>query len=145
MQMPSSSLTLNEQKTKSSPIQALQEWLVNQLAEQLSLDTQSISVTEPLTRYGLDSIDAVTLVGDLEDWLELELPDTLFWDYPTIGKATQYLAENFDISSGLTQLKVEEVKSPSAELVTPPSQETPKSTSQGKTALGGLWGRLTGS
>jgi acyl carrier protein len=97
MQTQNSSLTLDQQ-TQTTPTQALQEWLVSQLAEQLSLDADSISVTEPLTRYGLDSIDAVTMVGDLEDLLDLELPSTLFWDYPTIEKSAHYLAENFDIN-----------------------------------------------
>lgn len=76
----------------------IQNWLVNQLAEQLSLDTNKIDITEPLTRYGLDSIDAVTMVGDIEDIIDEELPSTLFWDYPTVEKAALFLAENYDIS-----------------------------------------------
>lgn len=87
------------QNSMSKPIEAVENWLVNQLAQQLSLDTSKIDVTKPLTRYGLDSIDAVTIVGDLEDWLDLELPSTLFWDYPTIEKSAKYLAENYDIES----------------------------------------------
>ncbi len=77
----------------------IQNWLVNQLAEQLSLDASKIDVTEPLTRYGLDSIDAVTMVGDIEDILDEELPSTLFWDYPTVEKSAQFLAENYDVSA----------------------------------------------
>ena len=92
-------LDMNTQQM--NPTQAVENWLVAQLADQLSLDTKSISVTEPLTRYGLDSIDAVTIVGDLEDWLELELPSTLFWDHPTIAQSAQYLAENYDLSEAL--------------------------------------------
>ncbi len=73
--------------TATSPVEAIQAWLVAQLADVLSLDPKTVDVTQPLTRYGLDSIDAVTLVADLEDWLDLELPSTLLWDYPTIAKA----------------------------------------------------------
>lgn len=90
-----------------TPVETVQNWLVKQLAEQLSLDPTTIQTSEPLTRYGLDSIDAVTLVGELEDWLELELPDTLFWDYATIEKASQYLAEEFDLASALGDREVE--------------------------------------
>ena len=86
----------SEQAT--SPVQAIQQWLVSQLADVLSIDPSTIEVTQPLTRYGLDSIDAVTLVGDLEDWLDLELPSTLLWDYPTIEKASTYLVQEFDVS-----------------------------------------------
>ena len=77
----------------------IQNWLVNQLAEQLSLDASNIDVTEPLTHYGLDSIDAVTMVSDLEDILDEEIPSTQFWDYPTVEKSAQFLAEKYDISA----------------------------------------------
>lgn len=93
--------TNNQEQAGLTPVETIQKWLVDQLAEQLSLDAETVSITEPLTRYGLDSIDAVTIVGDLEDWLDLELPSTLFWDYPTIEQSSQYLAENYDISGAL--------------------------------------------
>ena len=84
----------------SMPNQTIVEnWLKTQLADQLSLDADSINVTEPLTRYGLDSIDAVTMVGDIEDVIDEELPSTLFWDYPTIAKSAQFLADNYDVSA----------------------------------------------
>ncbi len=84
--------------TATSPVDAIQAWLVAQLADVLSLDPTTVDVTQPLTRYGLDSIDAVTLVADLEDWLDLELPSTLFWDYPSIAKAATYLVDEFEVS-----------------------------------------------
>ena len=101
--------------SNSNSKQAIQIWLVSKLAEQLSLDPNSINVDEALTRYGLDSIDAVTMVGDLEDWLDLELPSTLFWDYPTIAKSAQYLAENFQIAITLDGSEAIEVEKPNLE------------------------------
>ncbi|MGL5804578.1 MAG: acyl carrier protein [Xenococcaceae cyanobacterium] len=120
-------------KSSNSNIEAIQIWLVNKLAEQLSLDPNSINVTESLTRYGLDSIDAVTMVGDLEDWLDLEFPSTLFWDYPTIEKSANYLAENFDISAALSN-------SESPETAQINSSPEPAKASAGK-GWGGLFGR----
>ena len=96
MQQLQNSSSTNEQA--ASPVQAIQQWLVSQLADVLSIDPSTIEVSQPLTRYGLDSIDAVRLVGDLEDWLDLELPSTLLWDYPTIEKASTYLVQEFDVS-----------------------------------------------
>lgn len=84
--------------TATSSIEAIQTWLIQQLSDVLSLDPTTVDVTQPLTRYGLDSIDAVTLVADLEDWIDLELPSTLFWDYPTIAKAATYLVNEFEVS-----------------------------------------------
>lgn len=88
---------------KIATVAAMEKWLTDKLAEQLSLDASTVNVTEPVTRYGIDSIDAVTMVSDLEDLLGLELPATLLWDYPTIEKSAQYLADNFDISAMLSE------------------------------------------
>lgn len=90
--------TATETITKASPVEAIQAWLVEQIADVLSIDPATIEVAQPLTRYGLDSIDAVTLVGDLEDWLDLELPSTLLWDYPSIEKAAAFMVEAYDVS-----------------------------------------------
>lgn len=103
MQVQNYSSKPSEATGENSPTEAIQSWLVAQLAEELSLDPSSIEVSEPLTRYGLDSIDAVTLVGDLEDWLDLELPSTLFWDHPTIEKSAQFLVSEFDVSEALEE------------------------------------------
>jgi acyl carrier protein len=87
----------NQNSNSADSLASIQLWLVEQIAEVLSLDANAIDIQQPLTRYGLDSIDAVTLVGDLEDWLDLELPSTLLWDYPTIEKASNYMVEEFDV------------------------------------------------
>ncbi|MDJ0846476.1 acyl carrier protein [Crocosphaera sp.] len=108
MQVQSSSYKLDDQATATTPVETVQNWLIKQLAEQLRLDPASIKITEPFTRYGLDSIDAVTLVGDLEDWLDLDLPDTLFWDHPTVEKSAKYLEENYDLANALSNIESEE-------------------------------------
>jgi acyl carrier protein len=81
---------------------SLENWLLNKLTEELKVD--NIDVNESLTRYGLDSIDAVTLVGDLEDELDLELPDTLFWDHQSIAEASKFLIDNYDVSVDLENM-----------------------------------------
>ena len=108
----------------------VENWLKAQLAEQLSLEAESIKATEPLTRYGLDSIDAVTMVGDIEDVIDEELPSTLFWDYPTIAKSAQFLADNYDVSA----LADEEIK-PAEKPVAKPAATAGKSK-----GWGGLFG-----
>jgi acyl carrier protein len=133
MQLQNSNSKLDEQTSEMTPTKAVQNWLVKQLAEQLSLDPKTVSVGEPLTRYGLDSIDAVTMVGDLEDWLDLELPSTLFWDYPTIEKSAQYLVENFDVTNALSGVEATQEEASSKEAAEPAAN--------GKKGWGGLWGR----
>ena len=136
MQVTSSNSKLNNENV-ASPKEAISNWLVNQLAEQLSLEPENIKVSEPLTRYGLDSIDAVTLVGDLEDWLDLELPSTLFWDYPTIDESAQYLVSEHDIN-------ISDSIAESNDEVEAASEAQPEESS-GKKKGWGIFGRLTGA
>jgi hypothetical protein len=46
----------------------------------------------PFSYYGLDSIDAVELAGELEDWLGQPVSATLTFDYPTVSAVATYLA-----------------------------------------------------
>ena len=63
------------------------------MAAELDLDPGEIDVTIPLERYGLDSRAAVTLAGDLEDWLGRPVPVTLVWDYPTIEEISEHVKD----------------------------------------------------
>ncbi|WP_353930404.1 acyl carrier protein [Okeanomitos corallinicola TIOX110] len=114
-------------------VDTIQSWLVNQIATQLKIGPETIKVTEPLTRYGLDSIDSVTIVGDMEDWLDAELPSTLLWDYPTIAKAAQYLVDEVGVSP-------EETATPQPAAASQAKAEAPA----GK-GWGGLWNKISGS
>lgn len=62
----------------------IQDWLINRLATWLLLDPEEIDIEQPFASYGLTSITAVTMTGDLEDWLGVELSPTLAYEYPTI-------------------------------------------------------------
>lgn len=124
----------NSKPETMNAVDTIQGWLVNQIAKQLGINPQTIKVTEPLTRYGLDSIDSVTIVGDMEDWLGAELPSTLLWDYPTIDKAAKYLVDEIGVSPAETS-NVQ----PAAVANKPKEEATP-----GK-GWGGLWNKISGS
>jgi acyl carrier protein len=106
-----------QENSEAIAIKTIETWLVNQLAKQLSLSAQSIKVEEPLTRYGLDSIDSVTIVGDMEDWLGTDLPSTLLWDYPTIEKAATYLVQEMNIAPGAIAAEPEAPVQPTKETI----------------------------
>ncbi len=69
----------------------IEYWVVNSLSECAGLDSQDIDIEQPCTAYGLDSLTGVTLVGDLEIWLNVSLSPTLLWDMPSIDQLVQYL------------------------------------------------------
>lgn len=72
-------------------IETIQEWLIAKVAVSVAGAPEKIDVREPLASYGLSSLAAVSLTADLEDWLNLRLPPTLAWDYPTIESLASYL------------------------------------------------------
>lgn len=69
-------------------------WVVSYLSDLLEIDADDVDVTIPFDRYGLDSSAAVGLTGELEDWLDKEVPPTLLYDYPTIEALVEYLSKD---------------------------------------------------
>ncbi|EGO65796.1 type I polyketide synthase [Acetonema longum] len=69
----------------------IQNWLIGKLAERLKVEQQKIDVREPLYNYGLDSVESVTITGELGEWLGRDVSPTLVWDYPTIEGITRFL------------------------------------------------------
>jgi acyl carrier protein len=76
--------------------EAIEAWMVLRLSEELKLDPSEIDTSLAIASYGLDSIVAFTLTGELSDWLMLDIPYTLFWDYPTVEALSKYLAQKID-------------------------------------------------
>lgn len=72
----------------------IEDWLVPRLAGALGVPAAEIDAKAPLSRYGLGSVEAVVLVGDLEEWLGVPLEPTLLWDHPTIAGLAVHLAQD---------------------------------------------------
>ncbi|MGE3536498.1 MAG: amino acid adenylation domain-containing protein [Candidatus Tectimicrobiota bacterium] len=70
----------------------IERWLREHIASRLDILPDDLDSAQSLLRYGLDSLVAIELVADLEDWLGCSLPLTLVWDYPTITALAPYLA-----------------------------------------------------
>jgi len=75
----------------------IQDWLITRIADLLQLSPDTIDIQESFSSYGLSSLDAVTLSGDLEELLGRRLSPTLVYDYPNILTLSHHLigdAEN---------------------------------------------------
>ncbi len=68
-------------------------WIKNYLADILEIETEEVDENYEFERFGLNSSAAVSLVGDLEEWLGFELSPSLFFEYNTIAQVSAYLAE----------------------------------------------------
>ena len=72
----------------------IQDWLITHVAELLHIAPDTIDIRDPFTNYGLSSLHAVTLSGDLEELLGRRLSPTLAYDYPNLLSLARYLTEN---------------------------------------------------
>jgi thioesterase domain-containing protein/acyl carrier protein len=62
----------------------IRSWIVAQLAGILNVSPASIDTSAPLHSLGASSLVAITMTGDLAQWLDRDLPATLMWDHASI-------------------------------------------------------------
>jgi acyl carrier protein len=74
-------------------VDTIQNWLINRIASLLGTDPGQICVDDPLSDFGLESVEAFTLSGELSALLGTKLSPTLAWDFPTITALAAFLAE----------------------------------------------------
>lgn len=88
------SISLSDSNSKSE--QEILDWLVQKLAALNSLEPSQIDVNKSFSYYGLDSVAAVGLAGELEEWLERKfsatLLFTLLFSRPSIANLATHLA-----------------------------------------------------
>jgi len=70
----------------------IESWLSQYLAKVLEISEQDIDNYANFDNYGLDSAIAVSLTGDLEEWLGRRINPTLLYNYTTIASLSENLA-----------------------------------------------------
>jgi acyl-CoA synthetase (AMP-forming)/AMP-acid ligase II/3-oxoacyl-(acyl-carrier-protein) synthase/acyl carrier protein len=68
------------------------EWLTARIARVSGILPERVDPRRPFTAYGLDSTDAISISGELQDWLGRSLAPTLVYDFPSIDKLARHLA-----------------------------------------------------
>jgi acyl carrier protein len=71
---------------------AIGRWLASQIADLLGTEVERLDPHAPFDSFGLSSREAVTLSGDLEEWLRRRLSPTLLYEYPSIEALARHLA-----------------------------------------------------
>lgn len=72
--------------------ESLQLWLIEQINLLTGLAPGQIDITEPFSAYGIDSVAAAGLSGELGKLIGEEIPPTITWDYPTVELLANHLA-----------------------------------------------------
>ena len=68
----------------ANSVDSFKSWLIDWMVRELGIDRSNIDPSQAFLSYGMDSVQAMTMVGDIEAKLGLRLPPTLAWDYPDI-------------------------------------------------------------
>jgi acyl carrier protein len=69
----------------------LRTWLTQRVGEYLDGTVAHIRTDVALVEYGLDSMYALIMCGEIEDHLGLTVEPTLAWDYDTIDAVAGFL------------------------------------------------------
>jgi len=73
--------------------EGISAWVTNYLAGVLQVEPSSISPTAELESLGLNSALVVSMLGDLEDWLGVEISPAVVFEYPTIDAMSGFLEQ----------------------------------------------------
>lgn len=88
----------------------IESFLIARIAEIAVLPATSIDVTRPFAEYGLGSIEATQLSGELASRFGVEIAPTAFYDFPSIRQFSRQL--------------IRDKKEPAPELRTAPDDDT---------------------
>jgi acyl carrier protein len=84
--MDSSSLT------KAVSAEAIQSWILEWLAREMQIPVQDLDPAKSFESFGMTSLLAVTMTGDMEDWLGREVDPAIMYDHPTAASLAGVLA-----------------------------------------------------
>jgi acyl carrier protein len=75
------------------------DFILDRLSAQTHQPKENIDIQLPLANYGVDSIHALSLCAELEEWLNIEIEPTIAWDYPTIAQMAEFLESEVTAAS----------------------------------------------
>ena len=66
-------------------------WLSSRLASYLEVPAATINPMVPLAEMGVDSVHAISLVGDVEAHFDIDVDPTMIFDYPTLSHIADFI------------------------------------------------------
>lgn len=70
---------------------AVVAWILDDLVSRLKLERHRIDTGVPLNQYGLDSMQAVMMSGDIGEWIGVEVPPNALYEHPTVDRLARYI------------------------------------------------------
>ncbi|MGW6916292.1 acyl carrier protein [Kitasatospora sp. NPDC054939] len=86
-------MTISVPPQQDVTAESVRAWLLERVALYVERPVSEIAPDVKLVEYGLDSVYALTLCGDIDDEYGIEVDPTLAWDYPTVDAIVGFLTE----------------------------------------------------
>lgn len=67
-------------------------WLSTRIASYLEVPVTTIRPMVPLAEMGIDSVHAISLVGDVEAHFDIDVDPTMIFDYPTLAHIAEFIS-----------------------------------------------------
>ena len=85
---------MNSDLIRQASAQEIQAWIVTRIGEMVNVAPAAISADAPFESFGIDSAKAISLMVELENWLNLpdELPLELLFEAEAIRDAASGIA-----------------------------------------------------
>ncbi len=81
---------------------AIQQWIGDVLVRQMNISPEQIEPEKKLTAYGLDSLQLISLVGQLEEWLGCRFTSNPLALHSSIGALSRFIAAR--VAAGATEI-----------------------------------------
>jgi acyl carrier protein len=86
------------------------EWLI----ARGGVAPEDVDLERPFAEYGLDSMTAVEMSGEIEDWSGVELTPIVAWNHPSVTRLSGYITDQLlsdrdDHSSGSSNPSIEDL------------------------------------
>lgn len=70
-----------------------ESWMTQWLVARAGVVPGDVELDKPFADYGLDSMTAVEMSGEIEDWSGVELTPIVAWNYPTVSRLSEFIAQ----------------------------------------------------
>lgn len=80
----------------------IRQYIVAAVARELEINPELVHADQPLLSYGLDSMQFIGLIGELEQWLHCRILANPLAHFPTADQLANWIAA--ELAAGHTQL-----------------------------------------
>lgn len=82
----------NSAQHQTIKIQELEKWIKQWITNKNNIPFHQIDNNKPFDFFGMNSLTILQLCNDLEAWSGIKVHPATFWEYPSIGKLVNFLA-----------------------------------------------------